>query len=253
MEMRDNPEKMPYGKIQDFRLPLNCKKAGAPNYLRPVEKLAAEAEGLPALTFASWPPGVAEQVLFGMVAEVPPGCQTLRPLRPVEGQAPRRRGDDRPRAPGDAVPEQAPQHFTEAVLEVLGAWEEATFGHRTDAKVHHWISDTEVYMLNGACGYHRCPHGHTYHSNNFQLRVDGGQVCYGCCFTMENASGECSGRVWNPIGRLPAGVWRVPRESYDHTVRGIPRVKPFPREPGSVYVECSEMGLGKTCPAGIGL
>ena len=242
--MHENPDLAPYGKTQDFRLPLNCKRSGARNYLEPIVVLTSDG-AQPAFQFAKWPCPTNDQILFGMVCEVGLDAKAIEPTVHLPPGAPHRRRGDDARRQSEGKPEQASSKFTAAVMQVLQQWEMETFGSHTDALAHHWVSDSELYVRNGRAGCHHCPHGHTYHKNNFMLRVSGHSVEYGCLFTREAGAGQCAGNLWTAIGDLPGDLLRIPRTTYTYEVEGRARVRPFPMDFDTI-VEASEMGMGKT-------
>jgi hypothetical protein len=242
-----DPDLAPYGTTQDFRLVHNCKGPGNPNYLQPVTHATFGSwHG----RFAAWPSGpteeatIALQIEHSMVCEVPADAEKLEPrvLLPRRACARSRLAD---------ADDEAPRLATSGPLEqslqdVLAAWEVNAHGQSTGATVRQWISAETAYVANGRVGHRVCPHGHTYHRNNFHLRLRGRTVDYGCVFTMAGGlGGSCEGAMWNKIGQLPPSLWLVPRLTYEYEVGGRPRARPFPRDFHGI-VDSSEMGMGKT-------
>ena len=169
--MQTNPDPAPYGRTQDFRLTHCRKDASTENTLLPILFAHPPSGAGVSYNFAVWPNDLAAQIVHGMVCEVGPSDTELLPLAPVPERRARRwhMGGGGAAAGGndDEAPQQACDSFAAAVLEVLGAWEESAFGSRTYPSADHWLSNEELYLRNGTCGWHQCPHGCRYHSNNF--------------------------------------------------------------------------------------
>ena len=243
-----DPDLAPYGKTQDFRMAHNSKAPGATNFLEPI--LEGSYLGWSA-RFAQWPVGasseatIARQIEHAMVCHVPTDATHLTPILTLPRRALATCRVQDPDAQVRAFTASGPLEV--ALLEALAKWEQEKHQVRTNPRPRHWTSEDTLYMQNGSCGFHTCPHGHTYHNNNFALRCRGHEIEYGCIFTTASGGhGDCEGMPWTPIGCLPANMWEVPREEYDHCdATGKPRVRPLPLEFSSL-VEGSEMGLGKT-------
>jgi hypothetical protein len=87
-----------------------------------------------------------------------------------------------------------------------------------------------------------CPCGNRHTSkNNFHIIVDGDRLYYRCTFTKQS----CYMKL-QPFGVMPRS-WRVPREEYEYSEDGKPRVRAFKiSDEICAIVECTEMGGGKT-------
>lgn len=115
--MQENPDLAPYGRTQDFRLPLNSKRPGARNFLVPLEELTG-SHGSPRLKFAKWPMELNERILFGMVCNVPSNAKKIAPIIQIPPRAGwQRRGDDGPSQRG-LIAKQPASQFTNAIMQV---------------------------------------------------------------------------------------------------------------------------------------